>query len=337
MAAPDDQARKRQTRSANLLEPRREISELLDTVRQMNAMLDNPAARQALNAQEAFAQGPVARAITEQAGLIQSLIRDQQWIAGQVAAADEIRRLAGQAAKALEAARLVQLEPDLAKQLAAIESMLRDETGTLQRAVAAAGSLRIEAAPVDADACASVALQAFQSQAGVAEAMRWADAAHAELRSHAAALDRLGSQAQAVGEAVELSDAAQEALDALRASTRLRANKALAALDAATRQAVRQLGSIPRSAQRQQLEEAIARSLAAIREEIERLPEAQGRSASRSLQILENVLVDPVLIEAWLTSPHADLGERAPLQVFREGRADAVEGMLENALEGIPS
>ncbi|MGI8554414.1 MAG: antitoxin Xre/MbcA/ParS toxin-binding domain-containing protein [Dehalococcoidia bacterium] len=49
------------------------------------------------------------------------------------------------------------------------------------------------------------------------------------------------------------------------------------------------------------------------------------------------MLVDPIVIEAWLTSPHRDLGGRTPLQVIREGYADAVEGMLAGALEGIPS
>lgn len=56
-----------------------------------------------------------------------------------------------------------------------------------------------------------------------------------------------------------------------------------------------------------------------------------------SLDILEKVIGDRPTILAWLNYPHPDLGSRTPLQVMLEGHADAVEGMLENAMAGIPS
>jgi hypothetical protein len=57
----------------------------------------------------------------------------------------------------------------------------------------------------------------------------------------------------------------------------------------------------------------------------------------RSLDILSDVIGDRATVLAWLNSPHQDLGMRTPLQVILEGRADAVEGMLTNAVAGLPS
>lgn len=61
------------------------------------------------------------------------------------------------------------------------------------------------------------------------------------------------------------------------------------------------------------------------------------RSIKRSLEILEEVLGDKATVLAWWNSPHPDLGRRTPMQVLLEGHAQAIEDMLEAALEGIPS
>jgi hypothetical protein len=61
------------------------------------------------------------------------------------------------------------------------------------------------------------------------------------------------------------------------------------------------------------------------------------RPIKASLDILAYVLRDRSMIRTWLNSPHPDLGMRIPLRVMLEGHADAVETMLANALEGIPS
>jgi len=56
-----------------------------------------------------------------------------------------------------------------------------------------------------------------------------------------------------------------------------------------------------------------------------------------SLDILASVFHDDAAVRVWLNSPHPDLGLRTPLQVILEGHAGAVETMLANASEGIPS
>ena len=61
------------------------------------------------------------------------------------------------------------------------------------------------------------------------------------------------------------------------------------------------------------------------------------RSIKRSLEILEQVLVDRPGVLAWLNSPHPDLGRRTPIDVILEGYPETVEDMLEAALLGIPS
>jgi hypothetical protein len=55
------------------------------------------------------------------------------------------------------------------------------------------------------------------------------------------------------------------------------------------------------------------------------------------LNVLARVIGDRPTILAWLNSPHPDLGMRTPMQVMLDGHADAVEGMLMNAVWGIPS
>lgn len=61
------------------------------------------------------------------------------------------------------------------------------------------------------------------------------------------------------------------------------------------------------------------------------------RSAKRTLEILEQLMVDRTAVLAWLKSPHADLERRTPLEVILEGRAQMVEDMLEDVLEGMPT
>lgn len=61
------------------------------------------------------------------------------------------------------------------------------------------------------------------------------------------------------------------------------------------------------------------------------------KPVKRSLEILHELIRDPVAERVWLNSSHPDLGMRTPLQVILEGNADALSTILENALEGIPS
>jgi hypothetical protein len=56
-----------------------------------------------------------------------------------------------------------------------------------------------------------------------------------------------------------------------------------------------------------------------------------------SLDVLVKVIGDRRTILAWLNSPHPDLGMQTPLHVILDGHAGAVEGMLMNAVWGIPS
>jgi hypothetical protein len=57
----------------------------------------------------------------------------------------------------------------------------------------------------------------------------------------------------------------------------------------------------------------------------------------RSLDILARVFRDDAMVRIWLNSPHPDLGLRTPMQVILEGHAAAVETILANAIEGIPT
>lgn len=87
-----------------------------------------------------------------------------------------------------------------------------------------------------------------------------------------------------------------------------------------------------------QLSEALGRNYSTVH----RTPTAPAiqetlRSIKRSLEILEQVLGDKPRVLAWWNSPHVDLGQRTPIQVLLEGRAQVIEDMLEAALEGLPS
>ena len=61
------------------------------------------------------------------------------------------------------------------------------------------------------------------------------------------------------------------------------------------------------------------------------------RSIERILEILEDVFSTRAQVLSWLNHPHVDLGKRTPLDVICLGYPDAVEGMLEAALMGLPS
>ena len=65
--------------------------------------------------------------------------------------------------------------------------------------------------------------------------------------------------------------------------------------------------------------------------------QAPLRPIKRSLELLLSVLEDPKAIKIWLRSPHPDLGNREPLQLVLEGKADQIETLLTNALDGIPA
>jgi Glycine zipper/Protein of unknown function (DUF2384) len=87
-----------------------------------------------------------------------------------------------------------------------------------------------------------------------------------------------------------------------------------------------------------QLSESLGRNYSTVH----RTPTAPSiqetlRSIKRSLEILEEVLGDKASVLAWWNSPHPDLGRKTPMQVLLEGRAQAIEDMLEASLEGIPS
>lgn len=57
----------------------------------------------------------------------------------------------------------------------------------------------------------------------------------------------------------------------------------------------------------------------------------------RTLDILAQLGADWSTTLAWLNSQHPDLGMCTPLELILAGHADAVTGMLEDALEGTPS
>lgn len=56
-----------------------------------------------------------------------------------------------------------------------------------------------------------------------------------------------------------------------------------------------------------------------------------------SLDVLDYLIGDRSTIRMWLNCPHLDLGMRTPIQLILDGHANAVRGMLANALAGIPS
>lgn len=55
------------------------------------------------------------------------------------------------------------------------------------------------------------------------------------------------------------------------------------------------------------------------------------------IEMLERTLGDAGTVRAWLNRPNPDLGKRQPLAVILEGHVDALETLLENSLQGLPS
>jgi Protein of unknown function (DUF2384) len=75
---------------------------------------------------------------------------------------------------------------------------------------------------------------------------------------------------------------------------------------------------------------------------VHKTPDAMGLQRGlgpikRSLSLLSRVAPNKRTARAWLNSPHPDLGEKTPLEVMLSGHADAVVGLLENAIAGLPS
>ena len=64
--------------------------------------------------------------------------------------------------------------------------------------------------------------------------------------------------------------------------------------------------------------------------------EALGPIA-RTISLLSEVFESKEHIQAWLHSPHADLGNQSPMRLILGGHADAVADMLAAALAGQPS
>lgn len=71
--------------------------------------------------------------------------------------------------------------------------------------------------------------------------------------------------------------------------------------------------------------------------DLNQLAQTQPTAVRRSLEILAMKLPDRDTIIRWLNTEQPDLDMQTPLHVMRQGYAVAVEGMLENALHGIPS
>jgi hypothetical protein len=65
--------------------------------------------------------------------------------------------------------------------------------------------------------------------------------------------------------------------------------------------------------------------------------QAPLRPIKRSLELLSSVLDGPKAVKIWLRTPHPDLGNLEPLQLMLDGKADRVETLLANALDGIPA
>ena len=82
---------------------------------------------------------------------------------------------------------------------------------------------------------------------------------------------------------------------------------------------------------------AIGQTLVAELAELRDLDADDKESARRSIELLAQRLNDRDAIRDWLSIEHPDLGGRTPLQVIREGHGDAVETMLANAADGIPT
>lgn len=87
-----------------------------------------------------------------------------------------------------------------------------------------------------------------------------------------------------------------------------------------------------------QLAEALGKNYSTVHK-TPTAPDVQSflQSVKTILVILEDVLVDRPAVLAWLNHPHPDLGYRTPLDVILQGHPDAVKGMLQAAVMGIPS
>jgi len=80
-----------------------------------------------------------------------------------------------------------------------------------------------------------------------------------------------------------------------------------------------------------------ARVLIAQHAELASLASKQGEAVQQSIEMLALKLQDVGAILKWLQTEQPDLGMRTPMDVMRGGHADAVAGMLLDALKGIPS
>jgi hypothetical protein len=86
----------------------------------------------------------------------------------------------------------------------------------------------------------------------------------------------------------------------------------------------------------------VAAALGKKYQTVYKTPDAVGLQAEllpikASLEILTYLIGDRSTVLAWLNSPHPDLGMRTAISLILDGHADAVRGMLSNALAGIPS
>lgn len=58
---------------------------------------------------------------------------------------------------------------------------------------------------------------------------------------------------------------------------------------------------------------------------------------ARTISLLNEVLQSKEHVQAWLNSPHPDLGSQIPIRLILEGHADTIADMLDAALAGQPS
>ncbi|MGI8554413.1 MAG: hypothetical protein ACR2PL_27040 [Dehalococcoidia bacterium] len=137
-------------------------------------MLDSDGVRQATEARNTAMRSLPTETMAAHASLLRD-IGGQQHIAEQVGLTEQIQREAQKIQQAAEVLRHVQVDPGVSEQMAAIETILRDQASMLQQAVAAAEKARFVAGSVDSDNVAAVAFQAFKSQAAIAEAAKQAE------------------------------------------------------------------------------------------------------------------------------------------------------------------
>lgn len=60
------------------------------------------------------------------------------------------------------------------------------------------------------------------------------------------------------------------------------------------------------------------------------------RPVKRSLELLHGFIGKPEAIRVWLNTPHPDLDGTTALETILEGKAPAVQLVLENAWDGVP-